>query len=140
LTDIDPQQALYVKKFGGFLGEELANITFKGEHESAISALENWAEYIKIDGNIRNLENQGKHNEAIALHIGNNPGESNWQFAKFDKALGETLDINQKQFDSNIKSAFDTLNPFPVILVIALILIVSLSVFGIKERLDEYRF
>jgi len=124
----------------GFLGDELANITFEGEELAAKNTLNEWIEYINLDNKIRTLESEGKHAEAIAFCIGNNEGESNWQFKKFDDALGKTLDINQKQFNSNIRIAFDTIKNFSLILAIMLILMISLSIFGIKKRLDEYRF
>jgi hypothetical protein len=144
LTDIAPQDALAVnstgKSFGGFLGVELSNITFKGEKEAANDTLKEWAEYIRIDGNIRQLEQQGKFKEALELNIGTKPGQSNWQFDRFDKALGATLDINQKEFDQKISYAFSRLNIFPYVLAVWLIAVIIASVIGMKPRLDEYRF
>ncbi|HAM50441.1 MAG TPA: hypothetical protein DCP92_06990 [Nitrospiraceae bacterium] len=144
MTDIAPQDALAVnstgKSFGGFLGVELSNITFKGEKEAANDTLKEWAEYIRIDGNIRQLEQQGKFKEALELNIGTKPGQSNWQFDRFDKALGSTLDINQKEFDQKISYAFSRLNIFPYVLAVWLIAVIIASVIGMKPRLDEYRF
>lgn len=144
LSDIAPQDALVLdsrgEKFGGFLGAELANITFAGEKEAATQTLKEWAAYIRIDGDIRRLEQQGGHNEAIALNIGTKPGQSNWQFDKFDKALGATLDINQKEFDQKISSAFLRLSVFPYVLAAWIVVVIAASIVGMKPRLDEYRF
>lgn len=144
LSDVAPEEALVLnsagKRFGGFLGAELANITFEGEKEAATQALKEWAGYTRIDGDIRLLEQQGEHQKAIELNIGTKQGQSNWQFDRFNKALGETLDINQKEFDQKIASAFSRLNVFPYVLVVWLVAVIAASIVGMKPRLDEYRF
>lgn len=147
ITDIDPQIAAttVVKpgsayKFGGYLGNELANITFSGEKEAATTTLIQWAEYIKIDQQIRSLEKQGKYQDALQLNIGTNSGQSNYVFGLFDEALGKTLEINQNQFDVNIEKNFRILNKFPYILGVTAILIIIACVVGLKARIDEYRF
>lgn len=149
LTDIDPQVALNKTlnnpsglpyKFSGYLGNELANITFPGEKEVATTTLSKWAEYIKIDQQIRNLEKQGKYQEALQLNIGTKEGQSNYVFGLFDEALGKTLEINQKQFDDNIERDFLFLNKFPYVLGVTAIIIIITCVVGLKARIDEYRF
>jgi len=144
ITDIEPQTAvkkvMASQKFGGLLGEELANITFKGEGEAALETLKGWAEYIRIDGAIRELEKQGRYTEALQMDIGTKPGQSNWAFAQFDKALDQTLAINQAQFDNGISTAFGKLNVFPYMLAVCIVLIIVASIVGIKVRFDEYRF
>jgi CHASE3 domain sensor protein len=127
-------------QYGGFLGEELANITFEGEKEAAADLISTFSEYLKIDGKIRELEKSGQYKEALALNIGTKPGESNWAYDRFDKALGKTIDINQKEFDSNVSKAFSELNVFPYVLGIVLVIVIVASVVGMKPRLDEYRF
>ena len=82
--------------FQGYLAAELRNITFPGEREAAVEMLKTFARYIALDGEIRRLENQGDHAAAVTLCIGYAPGQSNWAFARFDEALGKTLDINQR--------------------------------------------
>ena len=127
-------------QYGGFLGEELANITFEGEKEVATESVTTFAEYLKIDGKIRELEKSGQYKEALALNIGTKPGESNWAYDRFDKALGKTIDMNQKEFDRNVSKAFSKLNVFPYVLGIVLIVVIAASIVGMKPRLDEYRF
>jgi hypothetical protein len=39
------------------------------------------------------LQQSGKHADAIALCVGNNPGQSNWAFEQFKQANQKTLDI-----------------------------------------------
>lgn len=144
ITSVEPDKALTLlkqnKSFKGFLGDELSNVTFAGEKDAAMETLKYWDEYIKMDDKFRSLENDGHHDEAVKLCTGTNEGESDWLFDKFDSALGKTLDINQQQFDSHISSAFSALNVFPFILVAYLILFISAIFFGVKPRLDEYKF
>src|ERR1039457_1869511 len=127
-------------QYGGFLGDELANITFSGEKEAATDLIKTFTEYLKIDAQIRELERTGRYKEALALNIGTKPGESNWAYDRFDKAIGKTIDINQKEFDSNVSKAFSKLNVFPYVLGIVLIVVIAASIVGMKPRLDEYRF
>jgi len=127
-------------KFGGYLGDELSNITFPGEAEAAMETLTAWVGYTDIDQKIRQLEHDGQHKEAVDLCIGTKPGQSDWQFDKFNEALGKTLDINQKAFDEKVGSAFTELNVFPYALFVWLVASVLLVVIGMKPRLEEYKF
>jgi hypothetical protein len=127
-------------RFNGYLGDELANITFPGEKDAAMQTMKAWVTYMDIDQQIRQLETTGKYKDALALDIGTQPGDSNWAFAQFDDALMKTLDINQRAFDSEIAHAFSLLSHFVYALVAAVVIIIAAIVVGIKPRLDEYRF
>lgn len=135
----DPKAALSGGKFEGFLGEALSNITFEGEEATAAAALNEWTKYVEIDKQIRNLEYDSKHNDAILLNVGESASQSNYTFAKFDEALGKTIDINQKYFDSSMESAFKTLSIFPYVTLAFLILIIFTCVLGLKPRIEEYK-
>jgi hypothetical protein len=123
----------------GYLQDALSNITFSGEKEAAEAAHKQWSQYVEIDKKIRNLEYDSRHNEAIALLVGGASGQSNFEFVKFDAALGETIKINQANFDANITSAFKTLNIFPYITAVFLALIIAACILGMKARIDEYK-
>ena len=135
----DPKAALAGGKFEGYLNDALSNVTFSREKDTIGVALQQWTKYVDIDKQIRNLEYDSKHNEAVALCVGDAAGQSNFEFAKFDSALGDTININQVNFDFNINSAFETLNMFPYITGIFLVLIVTASILGMKARIDEYK-
>lgn len=96
-----------VEGFTGYLADELNNITFPGEREAAVRTLAAFEEYLKVDSDIRRLQNLGdsaSHQAAIEECVGNAEGQSDWAFGQFDEALGETLEINQKQFDKAVNS------------------------------------
>ena len=97
-------QGQKVEGFTGYLADELNNITFPGEREAAVRTLAAFEEYIKVDANLRHLEETGQHQAAIDLCVGSAAGQSDWAFAQFDEALGETLRINQEQFDKAVEA------------------------------------
>ena len=139
---IDPQQALADTKkgvaFGGYLGEQLSRSTYHGEGDAVHQAIQMFASYIAIDTQVRQLLASGNIQQAQALVLGFNPGESALTFTQFDSAMWNAIDINQFQFDRQIDNAFGSLGPVPYILGITLIAIVVATIIGMKRRLDEY--
>lgn len=125
-------------EFKGFIADELNNITFSGEREAAVKTLETFGAYYQIDANIRRLVRAGKYEEAIALCIGTNPGQSNWAFEEFKAAHSKTMDINQNAFDRAIQSGFNDLSNFELKMPIVMGAIALLALFGLRPRLREY--
>lgn len=124
----------------GYLGDALANISYPGEKELAMEMLTTWAAYMRIDKQIRELEETGFYKAALELNIGVKPGQSNWAFAQFDEALGKTLELNQRQFDVVIQYGFGQLANFAAWLCLTLLALVLAIIAGLKARIDEYRF
>ncbi len=128
-----------VPTFQGYLGDELRNVMFTGEHDVALDTLRWWNQYIFLDGQIRALETSGRHTEAVNLCVSTQPGQSNWTFAQFDAALGRTLDINQRQFNLTVSKAFAQMRFLPFATGGVLILTILFTWFGIAPRLREYQ-
>ncbi|MEE3716672.1 hypothetical protein V2H45_07940 [Tumidithrix elongata RA019] len=124
--------------FKGLFADELNNITFKGEREAAIETLEAFGKYFEIDRQIRQLQESGKHDAAVALCIGNKQGESNWAFDRFDRALDKTLEVNQQAFDRAVEKGFKEMDGFEITTPIALGAIALLTLFGLLPRTKEY--
>ena len=118
----------------GFLADEMKNVTFPGESEAAVAAITQFAEYKKIDQQIRALERSGQHVSAVHLCTGN----SNKAFRTFDNAVGETLQINQTAFDDAVKRGFDAVNHLEMVASILCGIIALLAVLGLLPRLREY--
>ena len=127
------------KNIKGFIGAELNNITYPGEREAALDLLRTFVDYIEIDRKIRDLERTGRHAEAFALCVGTAPGQSDWAFARFDKALLKVLDINERFFATQVASAFSYLGWIPWALPIVALAIAVLSWLGLQPRIREYR-
>lgn len=124
--------------FKGLFADELNNITFKGEREAAIATLAAFGTYFEIDQQIRQLQQSGNHDAAVALCIGNNQGQSNWAFDRFDSALDKTIMINQQAFDQAVSQGFKDLEGFEVTTPIVLSAIALLTLFGLLPRTKEY--
>ncbi|MFZ6861365.1 hypothetical protein ACO0K7_01885 [Undibacterium sp. Ji67W] len=123
----------------GLLADELANVTFPGEHQAAVDTLKAWVDYVYIDKEIRQLENSGKHEQAVALCVGKLEHQSDWAFDRFNAALSKTLMINQIQFDDGIARAKSSIKYLAYLLALLLFAPVLGTVFGIQKRLVEFR-
>ena len=112
--------------FTGFMADELNNITFEYEKEAAEQTAQDYAHYLEIDRQIRQLEetNQSQsHDAAVALCTGFGANQSNGAFKKFDESLQAVLDINQKEFDKTVTAAFATFKwAMPLAPVLALLI------------------
>jgi hypothetical protein len=132
-------KGIHVEGFTGFLADELNNITFAGEREAAIDTLLRYEEYLAVDKQIRQLERSGKHREAIELCIGTQPGQSDWAFDRFDKALGATLDINQRAFDEAVNQGLSALDGLEIKASVLAALIAVCIFLGLAARIREYQ-
>jgi hypothetical protein len=131
-------QGEQISGFSGLLALEFKNITFAGEREAAVATISALGKYLAIDKQIRQLEDSGKHAEAIKLCVGNNPGDSNWAFEQFKTAHQKVLDINNKQFDGAIASGFANLQGLEIIATGTAIAVSTLALFGVGVRIREY--
>ena len=140
-----------VDGFTGYLADELNNITFKGEQSAALRTLAAFGEYMRVDGEIRRLEHAGQHQQAVTLCVGSEPGQSDYVFDQFDKALGETLAINQREFERAVDSGLSAVGSLSGKLtageilstlefkgVVLAGLIAGLVVLGFAPRIKEY--
>ena len=122
----------------GFLADELRNITFAGERDWAIKAVEWWLKYVQIDARIRALERSGQHDQAVQLCLGEEANQSNWAFDGFIKALDQSLDLNQKEFDHAAQRGFDALSRFEMIAPVMGLVAALACLFGVLPRIREY--
>jgi hypothetical protein len=88
--------------FGGFLGTELDNITFPGEGQAAVNAVHGFDAYLQDDQKIRADAASGDLAGAVALDIGLQPGQSNYDFNKYMTALGSVVQVNTTFFDAAV--------------------------------------
>ena len=145
LSGLPPAEALAQAAIGrfqdikGFIGVELNNITYPGEREAALDLLRTFIDYTEIDRKIRDLERAGRHAEAFALCVGTAPGQSDWAFAQFDKALLKVLDINERAFTGQVERAFGYMAWVQWALGFVALAIAALSWLGLQPRIREYR-
>jgi hypothetical protein len=127
-----------VKGFTGYLADELNNITFNGEREAAVATLAGFEKYLKVDADMRSLEQGGQHKQAVALCLGTAEGQSNWAFARFDEALGKTLEINQSAFDEAVEKGLTGVSGLEIKASVVAVLIAVLVFLGLAGRIREY--
>ncbi len=89
-----------------YIPAEMNNITFGGEREAASGMQGFFKAYLTFDQQIRALRQAGKRDAAIASYLGSG------DFDRFDKALEQTLDINQKEFDRAVQRGDEVLSNF----------------------------
>lgn len=135
----DPKAAASGSTFEGYLKDALRNTGSPEEKKKADLALEEWIKYVEIDNSVHELEYDSRHVNAVALSVGNDAGQANYEFERFDEAVDGVIKINQTSFDSGINSAYKTLNVFPYALLGFLLSITAACILGMKARMDEYK-
>ncbi|MFI6846513.1 hypothetical protein OG535_36525 [Kitasatospora sp. NBC_00085] len=126
--------------FGGFLGTELRNITFPGEQEAAERVLAAFQAYQLDDRRIRELRDAGRLKEAVTLNTGLAPGQSNYDFERLARAIGDTLDVNARAMDEAVAKTGSDLDTTTAALgALTLAASLALTALGVRPRLREYR-
>lgn len=125
---------------GGYIGDELLNVTFDGEFAPAHKAQTSWDAYLAVDTKIRQLEQAGRHAEAVTLCLETGVGGSNAAFYAFDEAVDKTLAINQNEFGDWTHKANISLTFMLVACLVSVAAMIAGIFFGFKARLDEYHF
>lgn len=122
----------------GYLAKEWDNITFVGEQDAAQQTIRAFGIYYSDDKKIRALQSAGRHAESVAYCISMAPGDSNWAFDQFDKALGHTIAINQAAFDHAVDQGFQDLRGLDFLCPILGFGVALLAFLGLRPRLKEY--
>jgi len=125
-------------QFSGYLADELRNVTFPAERETALDALRGFGQYQAVHGRITLLVQGGKYAEATALTTGTGVDQAGGIFDTFDRALSRTLYINQTAFDAAIGRSAQVLHYEDLLAVGAAALITALMGVGFQLRLREY--
>lgn len=127
-------------RFTGFFGTELNNITFDGERAAAEQTIAAYQAYQLDDRKIRALSTGGDLRAAITLDIGTGPGQSNYDFGRYDASLTALIGINQRAFDTAIKDGDSQLDGWTgLIPALAVLVLAGLVFVGVRPRLSEYR-
>ncbi|GAA4263607.1 hypothetical protein GCM10022255_109680 [Dactylosporangium darangshiense] len=123
----------------GYLGTEFRNITFTRERAAAETAIARFQTYQRDDRHIRRLVRDGDRRAAIAFCTSYAPGDSNYAFDEYDKALVTLIDINQRAFDDRIAGGERELSPAAYAPAVIGVAALALLLLGLRRRLGEYR-
>ena len=111
---------------------------FPGEQDAMRDTMGTYALYGGTDKRLRALENGGSHGAAVAFCMGTLPGQHQGAFDQFDGALGRTLAIDQKAFDSIAADGVRRQAGQDLIASLAVLGVVALIGLGLRPRLQEY--
>jgi hypothetical protein len=123
----------------GFFGTEFRNITFTGERAAAVTVLTRFQTYQLDDRRIRSLLSSGLRSDAIAFCTSYHPGDSNYAFDQYDRALAALIAINIKAFNQAVADGEQELDGWTPALLVSGAAILALTVAGAWRRLAEYR-
>jgi hypothetical protein len=122
----------------GLLGRELANASFPGEKISASAAQKDFTAFLQVDRRLRALDASDRHAEALDLAVGTPPDGALASFARFDQALGDTLDIVQRAFVAQTLECEETLRRLAIVVPLLGMLVIAAALLGVQGRLREY--
>lgn len=126
-------------RFGGYLGAEFRNITFPGERAAAEATLLAYQRYQREDGRLRALA-AASPRAAAEFDTGTRPGQSDWAFGQYDRALSALIGVNQRAFTAAVAAGegghawWGGIIPAGCAALIA-----ALAALGVRPRLAEYR-
>jgi hypothetical protein len=125
-------------RFGGYLGAEFRNITFRGERAAAVRTLLAYQAYERDDRKLRALANTDLP-AAVAFDIGTAPGQSDAAFNAYDADLSSVIAINSAAFADAIQAGQgDTATGNLAFLAVGAVLLAALVLAGVRRRLAEY--
>ncbi|HEU5332698.1 MAG TPA: hypothetical protein VFU73_08045 [Actinocrinis sp.] len=126
-------------ELGGYLGDELGNVTFDGEARAAFDAADAFNSYLQIDSTIRGDANSGDLTTAVNVDIGLAPGDSNYSFGQYINAMRHVVDINQTAFTAAIADGETGLAVWNWLPYAAGAVLLGLVAAALYPRLREYR-
>ena len=103
------------------------------------TAITSFLDYLRIDQQLRALEDKGDHRGALELRTGNKPGQSLYAFAQMDKSLDKAVAIADAAFERRVSSARLIADWLPLVTSVALGLTLLLAAGGLWLRYQEYR-
>ncbi|NUP47278.1 MAG: hypothetical protein HOW97_08185 [Catenulispora sp.] len=123
-------------------GREFNNITFDGEADRAFDAFVAYGDYIRDDATLRRMSLSSDQDLLEAVDFDTDaktPSTSDQAFTYYNAALDKLIQLNQDQFDSAMPAARDGIGTWTWLPYVLALLIVGLTVLGVRPRLSEYR-
>jgi hypothetical protein len=122
----------------GFLADELRNLTFPGEREAALAAVQAWSRYCETDQQTAVFETNNRHADAVALHLSKEPSGGLGTATRFDQALQSVIGINQAVFDKTVAEGLNKVQGLEWVVVGLCLGILITTSAGIWPRIREY--
>lgn len=121
---------------GGLLAVDTADATTQSAVRAAAGEAGNW---MAAHQKLRELDNGGQYNEAVAAAVGTDVGTTASIFNRLDEHLAGAIEHNGERFDQEVRGAARALSGADIgVALLATLLVVGAAV-GIQRRLVEYR-
>lgn len=123
-------------------GAEFANITFPDEAQQALTAFTAYNAYIQDDAKLRSMPLTSPTGLKAAIDFDTNAdtmGSSDQAFSDYSKALGDVIANNESHFESSMPSAKNGIGVWTWLPYVLALLLIGLTVLGLRPRLTEYR-
>jgi hypothetical protein len=108
----------------------------RGKVEDAQRA---WTQWRDVHGNIRELDDGGKYDDAVTLAIRGGDEGAAARFDEVDSALKDALASTQQSFNDEVTQASHAITGTVLGVIVLAVLMAAGSVVGIWQRLKEYR-
>jgi hypothetical protein len=127
-------------EFTGYFGVEMRNITFPGERAAAEQVLVTYQTYQRDDRRLRAQASAGDPAAAISFDIGTTPGNSDYDFDRYDTALETLIQLNQNAFSTAIQTGRHELDSWNALIPgVGTLFVIGLVTLGVWPRIAEYR-
>lgn len=113
-------------------------MTFDGEEAAVDADFALLADYVAVDDEVRSLERQGKHAQAVDRCVGSRDDQARAAFDRLDGALRKTIAINQRAFDAAATDSDCALARAEWLDPAFALAIALLAWLGMRARLREY--
>ena len=126
-------------RFPGFLGKELANVTFGyAERAPATEALVRLRDYVSVNGRVRALE-PGYRPRAVEIELGDGEGQASSAFRALDASLRAAIAVNQGVFEKTVARASSDLSTMGRVMSAGLLASAVMACLGLWRRYSEFR-
>jgi len=123
-------------------GAEFQNITFPTEGGKALAAFNAYVAYIEDDARLRAMPLSTPEQVKAAIDFDTNndtPGTSDQTFNTYSAALDSVIGVNESHFESSMPASRDVIGTWTWLPYVLALLIIGLTVLGLRPRLNEYR-
>jgi hypothetical protein len=127
-------------RYTGYLADALRNVNYgTPELDVTLGVLGSLAAFEQVDAQMRALEKNNQHAEAIALNTGSESNQGAWAFEQVERALQAAVDANQGHYDTSLNDAFGALDLVRIAAPIFALAVVVLIWLGIQPTVSRYR-
>lgn len=124
--------------FTGLLADAARNVSSPGESAACADMVRGYGRYLELDPQVRDLENRGRHADAVQLAITYDKNGSNQAFQEFDNGLKQALQITSNAFDGAMQNGLGALSNYELFSSLLCLAVAALAFTGIRSRLREY--